>query len=209
MGGLFCSGKTVAEIEEFAVNISWKDLVKTLIPRKGLIDSKKLHKILKEHLGKISFDELEVPLLINAVDLLSGEEVVIEEGIVADAVLASCAIPAIFTPVKRDKYLLVDGGMLDNLPAALLKDKDLDHIIAINVGAQKPLQDKPGNIFEILIQSFHIIRSQRDKAGHENTDTLIEPDLGNIAFHDISQVEEMIKRGYKAARDAPAEKSFD
>ncbi len=209
VGGLFCSGKTVGEIEEVAVNISWKDLVKTLIPRKGLIDSKKLHKILKEHLGKISFDELEVPLVVNAVDLLSGEEIVIEEGVVADAVLASCAIPGIFTPVKRDKYLLVDGGMLDNLPAALLKDKDLDHIVSVNVGAQNPLQDKPGTIFEILVQSFHIIRRQRDKAGYENTDTLIEPDLGDIAFHDISQVEELIKRGYEAAKDALADKSFD
>ncbi len=204
VGSLYCSGKTVGELEEIALKMSWKDLVKVSVPSKGLIDSSNLLDVIKEHLGEISFKDLKIPLIVNTVDLLSGAEIAIDKGALAEAVTASCAIPGIFTPVKKDNYLLVDGGMLDNLPAALIKKKDVDHIISVNVGAQNPLLDEPGSIFEVLIQSFYIIRRQRDKSAYDITDTMIEPDLGDIAFHDTAETELLIKRGYEAAKKALA-----
>ena len=202
VGSLYCSGKTTDELVDIASSMSWKSLVKFSLPKKGLINSEKLLKMLKEYLGDITFDDLELPLLVNAVDLLSGKEVIMDEGPVAEAVVASCAIPGIFTPVKKDKYLLVDGGLLDNLPAALLKDKNVDHIISVNVGAQIPLDKEPESIFEILVQSFDVVRRQRDLPAQKYTDTMIEPDLGDIPFHDTSKVDELIKRGYEAAQEA-------
>ncbi len=200
VGALYCSGKTVDDLKKIASTISWKDLVKFSFPQKGIIDSSRLLRIIKDHIGEITFAELKIPLIINAVDLLSGEEVIIEDGIVAEAVQASCAIPGIFTPVKRDKYLLVDGGLLDNVPAAHMKGRNIDHIISVNVGAQRPLNKEPGNIFEILIQSYDVILRHRDMPAYEYTDTLVEPELGDIAFHDTSNIDILIDRGYKAAR---------
>ncbi len=202
VGSLYCSGRTTDELVEIASSMSWKSLVKFSLPKKGLIDSARLLEMLKEHLGNVTFSELDRPLLVNAVDLLSGKEVIMDEGPVAEAVVASCAIPGIFTPVKKDKYLLVDGGLLDNLPAALMKDRDVDHIISVNVGAQSPLEKEPDTIFEILVQSFDVIRRQRDLPAQKYTDTLIEPDLGDIPFHDTSKVDQLIERGYDAAKEA-------
>lgn len=200
VGSLYCSGKSIDEMIEIAKTMSWKSLVKFSMPRRGLIDSSRLLKVIEEHLGDTTFDDLKIPLLINAVDLLSAKEVIMTEGSVAESVVASCAIPGIFTPVKRGKYLLVDGGLLDNLPAALMKEKKTDHIISVNVGAQNPLQGEPDSIFEILIQSFDVIRRQRDLPAVKYTDTLIEPELGDIPFHDTSKVDLLVKRGYDAAR---------
>ncbi len=205
VGSLYCSGKTVDQLAKIASTMSWKDLINFSFPKKGIIDSTLLLKIMKEHIGEITFRDLEIPLVINAVDLLSGEEIVIENGPVAEAVQASCAIPGIFTPVKRDKQLLVDGGLLENVPAAHLKGRNLDYVIAVNVSAQWPLQKEPGNIFEILIQSYDIVRRNRDMPAYEHTDTIIEPDLGDIAFHDISKPGVLIDRGYDAAREALGE----
>ncbi len=205
VGSLYCSGKTVDEMAEIASTMTWKDLVKISIPRKGLIDSSRLLKIIKQHLGDVTFDELELPLLVNAVDLISGKEIIMVEGPVADAVAASCAIPGIFSPVKRNKYLLVDGGLLDNLPTALMNDRNLDHIISVDVGAQSPLRKEPESIFEVLIQSFYVLRRQRDLPAKKQTDTLIEPDLGDIAFHDTGKVDLLIKKGYEAAQEALAD----
>ncbi len=202
VGSLYCSGKTVAELEEIASTMSWKDLVKISWPGRGIINSSRLLKVIKKHLGDPDFGDLELPLLINAVDLFSGKEIVIDQGSVAEAVVASCAIPGIFTPVNIGKYLFVDGGLLNNLPAALLKGRDIDRIISVNVGAQRLLQKEPETLIEVLIESFDIIRRQRDEPAEEYTDILIEPDLSEFAFHDTSKAGLLIERGYEAAGEA-------
>lgn len=209
VGSLYCSGKTVQQLVKIASTMSWRDMISFSFPRKGLIDSSRLLKILKEHLGDAAFADLEIPLIVNAVDLSSGEEVVIEKGPVAEAVQASCAIPGIFTPVKWKNYLLVDGGLLDNLPTRHLKDRKVDYVIAVNVGAQRPLQKEPDNFFEILIQSYDIIRRHRDMPAYECTDTIIEPELGDITFHDTSNPGILIDRGYEAARQTLEKVSFE
>ncbi|MBW6462677.1 MAG: patatin-like phospholipase family protein [Firmicutes bacterium] len=202
VGAMFCSGKTAEEIEDAAKTISWKDLLKLSIPRKGLIKSERLLAILEKYIGDIEFSDLKIPLMINAVDLLSGEEVVITEGKVAEAVQASCAMPGIFTPVRLGEHLFVDGGLLDNVPVTVMEKFDLDYIIAVDVGAQKPLQKEPDSIFEVIIQSFDIIRRQRDMPAHELADIIIEPELGDILIWDISKIDLLIERGYEAAGKA-------
>lgn len=202
VGALYCSGKSVDELVEIAQKMSWKSLLKLSWPKKGIIESSRLLEVLRQHIGSVYFDELEIPLVVNAVDLLSGKEILIEEGPVAEAVQASCAIPGIFTPVRWKEYLLVDGGLLDNVPAAHIAKRDVDHVIAVDVGAQKPLNKEPANIFEVLIQSYDVIRRNRDMPAYEHTDTIIEPDLGDIAFHDTGDTGLLVERGYKAASRA-------
>ncbi len=209
VGALYCSGKTVDQMKNVTKTISWKDLINVSYPKKGIIDSKRLLKILKEHLGEITFENLEIPLLVNAVDLVSGQEIVIEEGLVAEAVQASCAVPGIFTPVKWKDYLLVDGGLLDNVPAVHLEKKNIDFKIAVNVGAQSPVQKEPANIFEILLQSYDIVRRDSYGPAYESADIVIEPELGDIAFHDINKFGVLIDRGYDAAKKTLSEKNLN
>ena len=209
IGSMYCSGKTPDEIIEIAHSISWKDLVKITIPKKGLIKSTLLLDMVREHLGDITFDDLKIPLKINAVDLLSGDEIVITEGLVAEAVQASCAIPGIFTPVKINKYLFVDGGLLDNVPVTTMLKEDLDYIVAVDVGSQKPLEKEPSSIFEILMQSFDIVRRQRDIPAHENADVIIAPDLGDISMWDVTKIDILVEKGYKEAEAKLSEIDLD
>ncbi len=202
VGAYYCSGRSTSEIKAIVSKMSWKDLFKLTVPRRGLIKISRLLVMLEEQLGDTSFDQLKIPLIVNAVDLVSGEEVLFTEGSVAKAVAASCAIPGIFTPIRLNDRLLVDGGLLDNVPAAHIKDKDVDFIIAVNVVAQKPLQREPESIFEVLIQSYDIIRRYRDIPACKNADALVEPDLGEFSFWDSSKADEIIERGYKAAKEA-------
>lgn len=202
VGSLYCSGKSIEQLSKIASTMSWRDLINFSFPKKGIIDSKLLLRLLKEHLGDMVFSDLKTPLVVNAVDLSNGEEIVIEEGPVVEAVQASCAIPGIFTPVKWNNRLLVDGGLLDNLPARHLSDRNMDYIIAVNVGAQRPLQKEPDNIFEILVQSYDIIWRNRDMPAYDYSDVIIEPELGDISFHDTSKPDILIDRGYDAAKEA-------
>jgi len=201
VGSLYCSGKTPDELIKIAKSISWKDLVKITIPKKGLINSSLILDIVSEYLGEIDFKDLKIPLKVNAVDLLSGDEIVITEGSVAESVQASCAIPGIFTPVKKDKYFFVDGGLLDNVPVTTMLDEDLDYIIAVDVGSQKPFEKEPSSIFEILMQSFDIVRRHRDIPAHKHADVMIAPDLGDISLWDVTKTDILVNKGYKEAEE--------
>ena len=159
-------------------------------------------KVIKQYLGDVKFEDLDLPLSINAVDLISGKEIIMKQGALAEAVAASCSIPGIFTPVKSGGYMLVDGGLLNNIPASLLKDQNLDYTISVNVGAQSLLQKEPDNLIEVLIQSFDVIRRQHDQNASDYSDLVIEPDLSEFAFHDTSKVKPLIDAGYKAASEA-------
>lgn len=200
MAGLYCAGIPLADIEKIALSFSWKDLFKLTLSRFGLVDSSLLEKLVEGYIGSIDFTELKTPLLINAVDLVKGEEVILDSGPVAKAIRASCAIPGIFTPVKLNDMLLADGGVINNIPAKLLKDSGLDRVIAVDLNAQKPLLETPQNIFEVLIQSYEIIQRNQRQASHAYVDLLIEPVLGDISAWDVGKGPEMIERGYEACR---------
>jgi len=101
--------------------------------RRGLFEGQKVHEYLVSHLGDRTFDDLRIPLTLVAVDLNTGRAVYLHDGRVVDAVRASGALPGIFTPVERDGQLLVDGGLLDNLPVDAVRRMGADVAIAVDV----------------------------------------------------------------------------
>ncbi len=103
------------------------------LPRRGLFKGQKVREYLARHLGDRTFDDLRVPLTLVAVDLNTGQEVFLNQGQIADAVRATVALPGIFTPVEWDGQLLVDGGLLDNLPAGAVRQMGADVVIAVDV----------------------------------------------------------------------------
>ena len=103
------------------------------LPRRGLFKGQKVREYLARHLGDRTFDDLRVPLTLVAVDLNTGREVFLNQGQIADAVRATVALPGIFTPVEWDGQLLVDGGLLDNLPADAVRQMGADVVIAVDV----------------------------------------------------------------------------
>ena len=100
------------------------------LPRRGLFEGRKVYRYLTGHLGDCTFDDLRLPLALVAVDLHAGQEVHLNQGRVADAVRATIAIPGVLTPVERDGQLLVDGGLLNNLPADVVRSMGADVVIA-------------------------------------------------------------------------------
>jgi len=116
--------------------------------RRGLFEGQKVHEYLVSHLGDRTFDDLRIPLTLVAVDLNTGRAVYLNEGCVVDAVRASGALPGIFTPVERNGQLLVDGGLLDNLPADATRRMGADVVIAVDVSSD-------GQVISHLAQALH------------------------------------------------------
>ena len=118
------------------------------LPRRGLFEGQKVRQYLARLLGERTFADLRIPLTLVAVDLNSGREVYLHQGPVVEAVRATIALPGIFTPVERDGQLLVDGGLLDNLPAAAVRHMGADVVFAVDVSSDE-------QVISHLAQSLH------------------------------------------------------
>lgn len=145
MGGLlaaaYAAGLSAAELEQEALAMgNTRQLIGLLdltFPRGGLLTGQKATGYLERLLGETTFDQSRIPLAVVAVDLDQGQKVVIREGSLVEAVRATTALPGVFAPVKRGESRLVDGGLLDNLPADVVREMGADVVIAVDAGSDR------------------------------------------------------------------------
>lgn len=203
IGALYASGIKPDRLEEIAKGIKWTSLMGLGMILKGLASSKPIEDLVKELLGRDRrFADLSIPMLVTAVDLISEEKVIFPEkdsDTVALPVRASCSLPMVFTPVKHGERLLVDGGMLVQLPTIELKDKGADFIIGVTFLRNRTV---PGNIFEVTLRTLSIANQERLERQRKAADLLIECNVGQTNRWDLQAAADFIKIGRMAAEDA-------
>jgi NTE family protein len=174
----------------------------------GFVAGQKLNFILRTmllHTASVSsFDDLAVPFRAIATDLDSGEAVVIDRGDLPDAIRASMAFPVLFTPVRYDGRLLIDGGVVSNLPLDVALEMGAERIIAVDVGSTMgALESDAPSVMQILRRTSSIqTRMVREEILGllREQDVLIRPELdGAIAFADFDAVEPAVVLGREAA----------
>jgi len=149
VGSVFAAGNIKA-LEEVAVQLDWKQiafLFDVVLPKSGLIDGKKVAGFVRNHLSEMNIEELPIPFCAVSTDLNTGDEVVIREGDIIEAVRASISIPGIFTPVRNNGRILVDGGLVNPVPVSVAREMGADFVIAVDlshglVGTDRFLQDR-------------------------------------------------------------------
>ncbi|MCD6234379.1 MAG: patatin-like phospholipase family protein [Candidatus Marinimicrobia bacterium] len=194
------AGKTWEEIEEIAKRLKWLDVSGISLPQMGLLSNKKMGKLLKETLGDITFEKAQIPAAMIATDIVNGEKVILKEGDIASAVMASTCIPGIFAPVKREGHLLVDGGVLENVPITPLQDFGADMIIAVDLIAHHYIQE-PDNIVEVLLNTFDFMITNASRMYTNQADILITPNLSGASRVNMNQIPELIEIGYETAKE--------
>ena len=206
VGAGFSVGLAAGDMEEVATRLTWMDLVDPVIPKMSLLEGKKMAAIISEILKEKTFLDIKIPLAIVTTDIEKGEEVVYTSGDLHKLTRASCSWPGIFSPVEVDGRLLVDGGIKNSVPVAIARDMGANFIIAVDVGFCVTKDEKIGNIFRLMLQSFQIIGAELNTYQSKDADILIEPDLGNNidqgAFHKSA---ETIHKGQEAAEKSLGE----
>jgi NTE family protein len=140
IGGVYASGK-LAELKEFMYQLDKSKvfrLVDFTLSKHGLIKGDRILKTMKNFVPDILIEDIALPYAAVAVDLINKEEVVYRSGSLYHAIRASISIPTIFTPVMEENRVLVDGGLLNNLPMAHVKRTKGDIMIAVHVNADIP-----------------------------------------------------------------------
>ncbi|CAB5530679.1 NTE family protein rssA [Pseudomonas putida] len=173
----------------------------------GVIQGQNLSLLLESKLAHTAdtrdFDKLPIPFRAVATDIASGEKVVFSRGHLPQVIRASMSIPAVFAPVELDGRLLVDGGMVDNIPVDVARDMGVDLAIVVDIGT--PLRDRKqlATVVDVLNQSITLMtrrNSEEQLASLHQDDVLIQPSLAAFGVTDFGRAQDMIDAGYRAAR---------
>jgi NTE family protein len=198
VGALYCAGYTTDEIRCVAHHIHWRRIArKAKSISQGLLSFERLERLLVMMIGDIDFSELKVPFSVAAMDFETGERVVLKSGSVAKAVHASCSIPGFVTPVDIDGQLLVDGGIVDNLPVDLARDLGADYVVGVDIFM--PNYRRGHGLFGTGLTTIEtLIRNAG--GGVSRADFLIKPDTAGKTYTRFSQHRELISEGEQSTR---------
>lgn len=198
VGAAYCAGIPLEDIKRLALRLRWSDISHITRPGLGFFDNQPLEEYIDRVIGGRRFEELPISFAAVAVDLMSGKVVVLDEGPVAPAVRASCAIPIVFTPVLRGDQLLIDGGVLNNVPVSVVRAMGADYVIAVDLVPPVEQPEQPQTVFDLGILVFSTLLRSAYSEMH-TADCLIVPDIGHFSWADFSQTLELIAKGREAA----------
>lgn len=201
VAALYACGMKIKMMERLARRISRRTWIDFTFPRMGLIAGERLEELIYLLTARRKIEDLSVPLALLAVDLISGERVSLRRGSIARAVRASCAIPGIFNPVEYEGRLLVDGGILERVPAKTARDMGADFVIAVDVGYYME-EYKINHIFDVLSRANEVMSREIGRLQPQKADVMIMPDMKDVAPFHFHLADEAIARGEEAARQA-------
>jgi len=170
VGAVYASGR-IDLLEDAVQQFSRKiilSLSDPVLPKSGLIDGVNIAEFVHKYVLDKPIEELPLPLAIIATDLNTGDEIVLKEGNIVEAIRASISLPGIFKPVRRGDYLLVDGGLVNPVPVRTVREMGADFVIAVDLNCDL-VQRKhngltpPDNIkdTQIVEQELHPISGNR------------------------------------------------
>src|SRR5260370_16014 len=157
MGGLYASGLTLSQIEELSRQFGWRNRAGFCFSRLGLESNARMEDLLRAHMPVTRFEELKIPFAVMVTDLGQGMPIVLRDtGDVPFAIRATACLPALYVPCRDEQgRMLVDGGLVANVPISYARDLGADIIIAVDVGADgAPFMEPPRTALGALPQPF-------------------------------------------------------
>lgn len=198
VAGLYASGMTWEEIQSMTKKLKWLDLSSPSFSKLGLLSNHRMGELIREKIGPVNLEDAKIPVAMIAADIETLEKVVLTKGEIAKAAMASTCIPGIFAPVEIDGRLLVDGGVVENVPISPLLDMGAEIIIAVDLNTEHKSK-KPENLIEVLLRTFSLSSGTATRFQTTGADILIAPDLSEFNVIDIEQSPDLIKKGYDEA----------
>ena len=174
--------------------------------RRNFVPARPLRRLIARHVDYERLEDLPTPLHVIACDVLTGREVRLSRGPLADAVMASAAIPGVFPPVEWEGRLLIDGGVANNTPVSHALELGPARVYVLPTGGPCELTEPPRGAVGMLIHATSLLVSQRfvgetvTLAGRSRMTILPPPCPVRVAPTDFAHAEELMTRAEAAAR---------
>ncbi|AFK01692.1 Patatin [Emticicia oligotrophica DSM 17448] len=198
VGALTAAGYSPDFIFETIQSLGIINSLKFAFNRFGLFKMEKVEEIFLKYIPHNSFEKLKLPLIVCATDIIESQPIYFSKGELIKPIMASCSIPGIFEPIKFQDKILVDGGILNNLPVEPLEGI-CDFIIGVNV---TPVSNSMAinSAKDILMKSLYLAIRNNSGAKLKRCDIAIEPDeIYNYNGLSMAKAKEMYQLGYEHA----------
>lgn len=168
----------------------------------GMMEAEDFQAVVSHFIPDIGIEETKIPFRAVAADLVTGEQVVLSRGSLRRAVTASCSVPGFMPPLQEGTAFLVDGGIVNLVPASVARQEGADVVIAVDVDLDIQVNREFLNAIDVYtraaeIGSFHLSSFQLKDA-----DAVIRPKVGGMKWFDLSQVDETIREGERSATES-------
>lgn len=171
----------------------------------GLVAGQKIYKtffnMTYPYEGIKSFDDLPIPFRCVGADLVTGKEIIFQNGPLAKAMRATMSIPTIFDPVRYDSAMVVDGGMTNNFPVDVTKNMGADFVIGLNLVSPQKGAEYYDNLLKIINRTLDIPRETKLNQTIDMADLLIQQNIAGFTLSDFDTIaiRKIIHQGKKAA----------
>ncbi len=165
------------------------------IIKKWLIDPKPFRRLISDLLRNSNFRDLKIPFICVACDLRTGQVVNLDSGSLVDAVLSSSAIPGIFPPMKFDGRFLIDGGIIEAVPACAARQSGANFVVGVDVSEKIISEDVSNKSIDVFFRAQEIRKYHLNHLKLKNCDFVISPEVEQVNWADFSQGSFCIRKG--------------
>ena len=206
IGVIYAADPRCFELEWTAFQLQREDLfdfgVLNAVTGLGFAKGEKLETWVKGHVKAANLEQTRIPFAAVATDLNWGQKVVLDKGSTARAIRASAAIPGVFQPVQHQGKILVDGGVVDNIPISVARAKGADLVIAVDISANLG-NTNITNLVDVTLQSTNIMFALNVEHSKRDADILITPGgIGDVGMLDFTQKKRCMQAGMEATERA-------
>jgi len=203
VGGWYAATGDIKTLENFILDIKKDEIfpAEKMIKNKdsSFFKEKSIVDILRRSLENIKIENLEIPFTAVATDAKNGDMILLNRGDLVDAIRASTALPIVFAPVAIDGNLLIDGGLVNPVPADIVKKMGADYIIAVDVSSKWFTAPEElitnHDIYHVISNSLGIIEYQIAKNILKSANLVLRPPVLNYDWLEFNKAKEIIKIG--------------
>ena len=204
IGAIYAADVSSFDLEWTAFQLEKDDLfdfgMMNAVTGMGFAKGDKLEAWAKSHIKTANIESLKIPFAAVATDLNWGYKVVLDKGSVARALRASAAIPGVFQPVQHQGKILVDGGVVDNIPVSVAKARGADLVIAVDISANVG-NTNITNLMGVTLQATNIMFALNVEQSKKGADILITPTgIGDVGMLDFTQKKRCMQAGMDATK---------
>ncbi len=233
VAAMYANGHTPAEMKNLCQThiVDRKPLNDYTFPRTAILRGRKAERIMRDIYGDVLIEELPIPYFSVGADLITGREVILDQGPLWESVRASMSLPGVLPPFRyRDEFALVDGGVANNVPGDVLKHRGAEFCIAVNIAPERgsyfnfnlPKQhgwfgrllrrnsalrnflDAP-TIMRVIMRSINVSSIEITNMRSRNFDVHLLPAVGEFDLFDFDKLDTLVERGREAAQERLAE----
>jgi len=208
VGGFYAATKDIRFLEDFFISIQKDDIFPaTHMMRKkdGEMFKHGLLEKIKQKIKGIDIKDTKIPFSAIATDVEMGDEIVLREGNLLDAIQASTALPFVFPPARINGRVLMDGGFVNPIPADIVRSMGAECVIAVDVSSKWINLEKetlnPVKVYSMLPHALSIVEYQLARTILKNADVVLNPSVLEYRWNDFELGKEILRLGTKETKE--------